>query len=118
MSAAPVLLLTAGLTLSGITAMVASHPNAAAVSLKQWAGLGGRGAVREDDFAAAMAAVSWGSRNARRAVPVQVGVGWWVGQWGGLWLSRWMSVSRWAAQSVSGWDAQMGEILCVRRPSA
>ncbi|GLI67878.1 hypothetical protein VaNZ11_012168, partial [Volvox africanus] len=56
-----------GLGMHGIMAMVACHPNARAVSLRQWAA----SPLSDTDFTALVVALSTGSRSERRLVPVE-----------------------------------------------
>ncbi|KXZ40985.1 hypothetical protein GPECTOR_1049g325 [Gonium pectorale] len=58
---------TAGLGMRGIMSMVSGHPNARAVSLRQWAS----SPLSDSDFTALVVALSTGSRSERRAVPVE-----------------------------------------------
>ncbi len=51
----------------GIMAMVAGHPNARSVSLRQWAS----SPLSDTDFTALVVALSAGSRSERRSVPVE-----------------------------------------------
>ncbi|GIL90878.1 hypothetical protein Vretimale_17157 [Volvox reticuliferus] len=56
-----------GLGMHGIMAMVAGHPNARAISLRQWASV----PLSDTDFTALVVALSTGSRSERRLVPVE-----------------------------------------------
>ena len=51
----------------GIMSMVAGHPNARSVSLRQWCAV----PLSDADFTALAVALSAGSRSERRAVPVE-----------------------------------------------